>query len=835
MSKVIKNIGFQWTWEGDENALEGFKVAVTPQGSHPDNDSKIIARDLSSPYTRQHTFYNLSIEVDTEIDVWVQALVKGKDSDWLNQGGVTINDKKGATIVEEQSITQLTKNTIPKSETAPTNPSNGQLWLQLVPDGIYLMKYNGSSWDDVTTNLNGSMSKDMNVYKSKDDPIEYAEQLIKDNDLWIDTTPDPPILKQRIAGLWDSSDITDFLVGTSSQVEYLGNTANWNDVRDNTNTAPVDNADITKRAETLTIAAHNSSEKGIAGADYVCSGSGDDITIMEAINELGFNGGSVVLLEGLYTLDEPIKIFSNLSIRGVGKNTMITTSSTFKDNFADNKDIFTYYSGYPGGVYQSTSTGVSKIKVFDGKRYFPGDVIKYETDNSGYEYNKIIDVIELFPDDGTGDWAEIVLKNATGDSISGGNEAFNATIMKDSSIRSLTIKNIENSRNLFNIKGGFNAKVKEINLLDINNTDNLFNFQGETSTDTNIKYTTHNTTLEDIIIEDSDSIGTLFATDRNCSKLTINNLGFYNITNVENNNQFEAVKNSLNINNLVLNNVTTNDPNLISRIMTFRDCTENLRLANIRMKNTQDIIFYNCANFKLVDVSIETQGIVRIWNNPYGPDTKNIKINGLNLQGQTTGYSDNGTHLNIRSNDKKVNDINILNTDLSGKSRINITRSNGIKINNLIVRDQLEIIPLYIKESGNITVGNSRFENWERSRAIYVELVQGFVKVTNSDFILNDTTSTNNKTCVSLVGNYSTVVKREFIVKDCDFKSISSNYSNNQAIFIKKEDSTSISVAAHNEVIGDLWDVGGEIVTRNPDGSKVTGGADETLGGNLKI
>jgi len=304
---------------------------------------------------------------------------------------------------------------------------------------------------------------------------------------------------------------------------------------------------------------------------------------------------------------------------------------------------------------------------------------------------------------------------------------------------------------------------------------------------------------------------------------------------VESAGQFEAVKNSLNINNLDLNNVTTNYPDQIKYLMEFKDCTENLRLFNINLDNTQDIYFYNCANFKLVDVSIKTQGIIRIRNNQDGPDTKNIEINGLKLYDQTTGYSSNGNQLIISSFDKKVKGINILNTNLSGKSQIGIEDSSNVNINNLKVDTHLGIEPLNIKNSGNIVVENSNFENWETQLAIYIELVHGFVKIANSDFLINDTTSTSNKVCVALNGETSTVVKREFIVKDCDFKTISSNYSNNQAIAINKEDSTSVGVAAHNEIIGDLWDVGYDIVTMNPDGTIVTGDADEELGGNLRI
>jgi hypothetical protein len=89
---------------------------------------------------------------------------------------------------------------------------------------------------------------------------------------------------------------------------------------------PQDNADVTRRSSTVTIAAHNSSTSGKSGADYVCDGVEDEITIQEAIDNLSFTGGTLLLLEGDYHLDDFISLPPRSVIKGVGQATRINTT-----------------------------------------------------------------------------------------------------------------------------------------------------------------------------------------------------------------------------------------------------------------------------------------------------------------------------------------------------------------------------------------------------------------------------------------------------------------------------------------------------------------------------
>lgn len=78
------------------------------------------------------------------------------------------------------------------------------------------------------------------------------------------------------------------------------------------------------RSATLTVAASDSLAVGISQADYACSGAADDVEINAALNALPANGGRVVLLEGTYTLADPIVIpSSNITLEGQGVSSFI--------------------------------------------------------------------------------------------------------------------------------------------------------------------------------------------------------------------------------------------------------------------------------------------------------------------------------------------------------------------------------------------------------------------------------------------------------------------------------------------------------------------------------
>jgi hypothetical protein len=86
------------------------------------------------------------------------------------------------------------------------------------------------------------------------------------------------------------------------------------------------------RAVTIVVAASNSTANGRAAADSVCTGSNDDVVINNAISALsGTTGGKVVLLEGLYTISNPVVISHNyvtLEGQGPSYNTVIQAATS---------------------------------------------------------------------------------------------------------------------------------------------------------------------------------------------------------------------------------------------------------------------------------------------------------------------------------------------------------------------------------------------------------------------------------------------------------------------------------------------------------------------------
>jgi parallel beta-helix repeat protein len=86
---------------------------------------------------------------------------------------------------------------------------------------------------------------------------------------------------------------------------------------------------------TFVVAASDSENKD--KADYVCTGTDDQGKVMEAIGDLPANGGSIILLEGTYTVDandDPIAITStdNVTLQGQGKGTKLCLGTGISSN-----------------------------------------------------------------------------------------------------------------------------------------------------------------------------------------------------------------------------------------------------------------------------------------------------------------------------------------------------------------------------------------------------------------------------------------------------------------------------------------------------------------------
>ena len=109
----------------------------------------------------------------------------------------------------------------------------------------------------------------------------------------------------------------------------------------------------TGRNSTITISASNSRESSTKNADYVCTGTNDDIIIQKALSDLNTLGigGKIIFLEGTYVVNNTIYVYPNMIIEGQGSNTIfkvansvgtainVFTNSTTSDNNITIKNI----------------------------------------------------------------------------------------------------------------------------------------------------------------------------------------------------------------------------------------------------------------------------------------------------------------------------------------------------------------------------------------------------------------------------------------------------------------------------------------------------------------
>jgi len=80
--------------------------------------------------------------------------------------------------------------------------------------------------------------------------------------------------------------------------------------------------------DTLVVAASNASTKVKNGADYVCTGTNDQVMINDAIGALPTVGGTVMLTAGTFSIAAPIAITaSNISLEGSGVSTGLLVPS----------------------------------------------------------------------------------------------------------------------------------------------------------------------------------------------------------------------------------------------------------------------------------------------------------------------------------------------------------------------------------------------------------------------------------------------------------------------------------------------------------------------------
>ena len=101
-------------------------------------------------------------------------------------------------------------------------------------------------------------------------------------------------------------------------------------------------ANVTRSA-TFVVAANDSSTLSKQQADYVCDGTDDQEEIQAAITALPDGGGKVVLMEGHYYTASAIFLKSNLTIEGMGWNSIVENM----DNTWSDKQTFQFLGSGP--------------------------------------------------------------------------------------------------------------------------------------------------------------------------------------------------------------------------------------------------------------------------------------------------------------------------------------------------------------------------------------------------------------------------------------------------------------------------------------------------------
>ncbi len=108
---------------------------------------------------------------------------------------------------------------------------------------------------------------------------------------------------------------------------------------------------------TKIVAANDSQNK--EKADYVCDGVDDHVQIQAAIDALPATGGEVRLLDGTYNVEATINLDSNQTLRGDGRNTILTTST----------DGLIFLSAVGGAGTEKTGIIITDLQLDGGTSY----------------------------------------------------------------------------------------------------------------------------------------------------------------------------------------------------------------------------------------------------------------------------------------------------------------------------------------------------------------------------------------------------------------------------------------------------------------------------------
>jgi parallel beta-helix repeat protein len=214
--------------------------------------------------------------------------------------------------------------------TTLTQQANGQL-PNTIGD-LYTSTVNGTVVAGLTLVNTNTTAENVNLYLlpsggtarriiPKDLSLGVNYSLIFDGNV-IQVLNDKGEALYNIAGL-TSSDSPQF-----TAIE-LGHASDTTIARESAGTVSVEGVNIV-RSVAYVVAASDSEIK--TQADYVCDGTDDHVQILAALNALPATGGEVKLLDGTYNCEASVgRNISNITLRGNGKNTILTTTTADLD------------------------------------------------------------------------------------------------------------------------------------------------------------------------------------------------------------------------------------------------------------------------------------------------------------------------------------------------------------------------------------------------------------------------------------------------------------------------------------------------------------------------
>ena len=220
MAKIIKDIYVEWDWSGDEFAVKGFNVAITPSSSDPKNEIVAITKTSADKtdilgqgsIRYEHIFRELALDDTQNYSAWVQAIYEGEDGNWESQNEIQVSDDGSNTIANT------------KTDNNPITAAGGNITFGGNNNGIIIKDSNDNTTFEATYNGDISLDGTINSNSGFIGGWSINSDALKSTNITLDSNNE---LIYVGAGNYNKSD-TPFYVDGSSNNFSLGQKLNWN-------------------------------------------------------------------------------------------------------------------------------------------------------------------------------------------------------------------------------------------------------------------------------------------------------------------------------------------------------------------------------------------------------------------------------------------------------------------------------------------------------------------------------------------------------------------------------------------------------------------------------